>query len=220
MLFKAILAMLLIFIALLTNNNISLCEELCENGHLIDETNSSLDFTGICLFLGSPFFLTWVLKPAACWFFGMLSDLDSERITALYNVQTNGGVVLNNLNPEFTSLIKSSSPSECRFIYFSSFKSQFEILVKYSETSPVRDIKIGFVYSENFARFCSENQLLIKPNTEYYITLVELFVQSKTVGNLVLDPDNLGSITTHLINPSDNIMIDEICNLIKYFAKK
>ncbi len=56
MLFKAKIAMLLIFIALLINNNISLCEELCENGHLIDETNSSLDFTGICLFLGSPFF--------------------------------------------------------------------------------------------------------------------------------------------------------------------
>ncbi len=220
MLFKAILAMLLIFIALLTNNNISFCEELYENGHLTDETNSSLDFTGICLFLGSPYLLTWVLKPAACWFFGMLSDLDPERITALYNVQTNGGVVLNNLNPEFTNLIKSSSPSECRFIYFSSFKSQFEILVKYSETSFMCDGKIGFVYSENFARFCSENQLLIKPNTEYYITIVQLFVKAKTVGNLVLDPDSLGSITTHLIKPSDRVMIDEIVNLIKYFAKK
>ncbi len=145
----------------------------------------------------------------------MLDQLDLERLTALYTVHSNEGVSLNNLSPEFMGLNKSSSCIESCFIYFSNIKPQFQILIKYSETSYCRNVKTSFVYSEEFSRFFSERALLIKPNTQYDITIVNLFAQAKGMGCCILDP-KLGSITTHLINPSDNILIDEIISLTQY----
>ncbi len=156
-----------------------------------------------------------------CSLFSILNDLDPERLTALCVLQSNKGVGLMNLSTEFTNSIKSSPQIECHFIYFSSFKSQFEILVKYSETFYCWGVQINFVYSERFARFFAENNILCAANTQHSIGLISLLNLSnaRNIGCHVLNPE-LGSITTHLIKPSDRVMIDEIVNLTQYFAKK